>query len=70
MNEAGHSLARGALVAYGFTRGEVLATARRNGVACYLVWDLASPGDFGAVRAHPRWVPQTDVRPLADQGAR
>lgn len=70
MNEAGHPLARGALVMYGFGRGEVLAAARRHGVASYLVWDLASPGDFGAVRANPRWVPQTDVRPLANQGAR
>lgn len=70
MNEADHPLARGALVVYGFARGEVLAAARRHGVASYLVWDLASPGDFGAVRANSRWVPQTDVRPLADQGTR
>lgn len=54
-------LAYGTRVRYGFTTGEVIAAERRNGQDGYRVQDAYPPGDYGALRPYPRWVPASAV---------
>lgn len=53
-------LTYGTRVRYGFTTGTVIGPQRRYGQDGYRVQDDV-PGDPGALRPYPRWVPVSAV---------
>lgn len=57
-------IAPGTVVGYGFSyeRGRVIEFQRRYGIGGYRVQDALPPGDYGALRANPRWIPVSELR--------